>query len=771
MSYNNIRILLIEDDEEDYILLRDMISDIKSMNIELKWVQNLEEALYISNSQHFDVYLVDYRLGEHTGMEFLNEASPQEIEAPIILLTGEDNETIDELAIQEGASDYLVKGELSPALLRRSLWHALDRKKIEKELKNSENRYKELVEKINSIVYVLDKDGIVTYINPVIEKITLFSPAEIIGQKLTRFVYPADLENIEKLFELSKQEQSEVVDFRILTRNKEIRWVRGNANSIFHDGEFQGIRGILQDITSIKQRQEDFTKLYMAIEQTDDIVVITDNLGKIEYVNQSFIKTTGFSFIEVLGKTPAILSSGKHKASFFKNLWETILQGRAFRAEFINRKKNGELFYEEKTITPVIDEFGHITHFIATGKDITAKKKAEKEREKVQRELFQAQKMEIIGRLTGGIAHDFNNMLMAIQGNAQMAMMKNQQNEELQKFLQVIYQTSQRAAHLTNQLLLFSRKDVIEKCQVQINEVIEGVLKMLRRLIRENIEIDLKLSESLNPIKADVSNIEQVIMNLVLNAQDAMPRGGRITIETYQAPAPQLSHKMQADTKNNYVYLKVSDVGVGMSKKIQSKIFEPLFTTKPPGKGTGLGLSVVRRIVDDHQGWIGVESWPGKGTSFSIGFPVVSSKKESPEKTAVDSPIIHGKGEKILIIEDDESVQNLLISALRENGFKPAAYSTVEEAEQFLNRHGKSIKLIITDIILTGKSGLDLLNYIKIKEWEIPIIFSTGYVEQKEVLQGLYDSGYPVLRKPYNLKELLNLVRHMLTKKMDFAMS
>lgn len=337
-----------------------------------------------------------------------------------------------------------------------------------------------------------------------------------------------------------------------------------------------------------RQKAEDaLRKLWGAVEQSADLVIITDRDGVIEYVNPAFEVLTGYSREETIGQTPRMLKSEEQTPEIYKELWQTILSGAVFRGILANRKKNGEIFLAEKTITPLRDAEGKITHFISNDRDIT-------ERRRLETQLQQAQKMDAIGKLAGGVAHDFNNLLMVISAYAELMLDSVAPEHPLRRNVQEIMTASRRAADLTRQLLAFGRKQVQSLQLVDLNWIVEEINKMLPRLIGEDIELIFAPGQNLGKVKADLVQIEQIVMNLAANARDAMPKGGKLTIETANVQLDEdYVQEHSIVPAGDYVLLAVTDSGTGIASEHMAHIFEPFYTTKGEGKGTGLGLATV----------------------------------------------------------------------------------------------------------------------------------------------------------------------------------
>jgi PAS domain S-box-containing protein len=370
-------------------------------------------------------------------------------------------------------------------------------------------------------------------------------------------------------------------------------------------GEPEFFLTVIEDIAERKRAEEALVRLATAVEQAAESIVITDPDGIIQYVNPAFEFTTGYSRDEAIGRHSRLLNSGKQDSTFYADLWATIKRGDVWTGHFINRKKDGTVYEEEATISPVRDSSGNITNFVAVKRDVTKEVGLEKQ-------LIHSQKMEAIGTLAGGIAHDFNNLLTAIVGYSQLAMGKLVQEDPLRSDIVEIEKAGQRAATLTSQLLAFSRKQVLQFKTLDLNALVTDLQKMLKRMIGEDIEIVALLNLELWSVRADPGQLQQVIMNLVVNARDAMPDGGKLTIKTNNVDLDSEYDLAQG----SYVMISISDTGCGMDPETRSHIFEPFFTTKELGRGTGLGLSTVYGIIKQSGGSIRVDSELDHGTTF-----------------------------------------------------------------------------------------------------------------------------------------------------------
>jgi signal transduction histidine kinase len=388
------------------------------------------------------------------------------------------------------------------------------------------------------------------------------------------------------------------------------------------------------------------------------------------------------------------------------------------------------------------------------------RKSVEEEKEKIQAQLYQAQKMEAIGVLAGGIAHDFNNLMTAIQGFTDVLMMKTEESDPSMRALQQIRSSASSAADLTRQMLLFSRKQPMEFSPVQLNKTIENLLKMLHRLIGEDITVGTSLEPELWLTRADIGTLEQVLVNIVINAKEAMPEGGQITIKTANVILDTNSIRSIPEARaGRFIKLTVSDVGIGMDDEILQHIFEPFYTTKDLSKSTGLGLSVVYGIVKQHQGWINVASKPGKGTTFDIYFPAQPIKSTKKQNEEISLAELQGNSKKILLVEDAEGVREFAAMVLGENGYIVYSANTADEALDIFEKENGQFDLVISDVVLPDKSGLKLVEELIHIKPNIPILLSSGYTDQKLQWPVIREKGLRFLQKPYAYMDLLKATK------------
>jgi PAS domain S-box-containing protein len=512
---------------------------------------------------------------------------------------------------------------------------------------------------------------------------------------------------------------------------------------------------MVRDVTSRVLAEETLRKMYVAVEQSPLAVVITDVVGNIEYVNSRFTLMNGYSAEEVMGLNPRVLK-GDTPPDVYNNLWETLKKGSVWEGDFRNRRKDGSLFWEHDIISPINDEFGTITHYMAIKEDIT-------ERRNLEEQLRQSQKMEAVGQLAGGVAHDFNNVMQVIMGNAQLQEMWNQAHGADCRYLEEIFRAVERGASLTRSLLVFSRKQHMEVSCFDLNALVRESQKLVRRLIAEDIEFSMNLQDQELRIKGDAGLVQQILFNLVTNARDAIGGQGHIHISTAAVNVDDAFRQTQGIVApaGRYVQFTISDNGCGIRDDIKSKIFEPFFTTKEVGKGTGLGLAMIHGTVKQMDGFVVVDSQLGAGTAFNIYIPESDTDDNRKEGSNDQQQDMTGNNELLLLVEDEEAVRDSLSHILELFSYRVLLAANADETLALVNKHGLEIRLAILDIILPGMNGTELAARIRTNCPDLPVLFLSGYSDDVLKSKGI-NSVY--LHKPVHPVQLLQQVRNLLDK-------
>jgi PAS domain S-box-containing protein len=513
------------------------------------------------------------------------------------------------------------------------------------------------------------------------------------------------------------------------------------------------------------RRERDFIESVVDTAQT--IVLALDTHGRILRFNRCIEAITGYSARDVLGKPwfETFLPAGDSKR--IQDLFFRAVEGGPLDGKLVNAilDKSGREHLIEWHNTKLFDTSGALIGVLATGQDVTEREKAEQEKERLQIQLHQAQKMESIGRLAGGIAHDFNNLLTPMIGYAEMALMDLSPADPLYSDFQEIHEAAERAKTLTGQLLAFGRRQRLEMKLVDLNNIVAAFEKMIQRIIGEDVEVATVLDPNLANIKGDPSQIQQALMNLSINARDAMPHGGRLSLETANVVLDQAYAKERPGVEPGpHVMLAVSDNGIGMNKETVAKLFEPFFTTKPAGKGTGLGLATVYGIAKQHGGTISVYSEPGHGTTFKIFFPQATDAAQ-PEKPAETKPrAATGKG-AILVVEDDIAVRKLACSILQGHGYTVLEASSSHNALHLAETHDDPIDLLLTDVVMPRVNGKELYRRIAAVRPGIKVLYMSGYTADVIAHHGVLEAEIEFLPKPFTVEGLIGKIAAMLASK------
>lgn len=542
--------------------------------------------------------------------------------------------------------------------------------------------------------------------------------------------------------------------YRIHDKNGGLRQIYSHSR-IQRNSEGVPIRwsGLEWDITERERDQQSLRKLSSAVEQSPSIVIITDTEGRIEYVNPKFCHTTGYSLAEVLGETPGILRSADTPPEDYDAMWREIRDGGEWKGEFKSRRKDGEFYRVLSSITPIKSSAGETMHFLAVQEDVT-------ERRRVEAQLNQANRMESVGRLVSGVAHDFNNLLTAVLGFAELGLASVDEEHPASEHLAQIRGAGESAGELTRQLLAFGRQQILRFEILDINEKARSVEKLLRRTIGEDLELVIQLAPDLRNVKVDPTSIEQVLVNLAVNARDAMPDGGRLTIETANVevreshPADELS-----PPPGSYVVLSVMDTGRGMDDETRSRAFEPFFTTKERGRGTGLGLSTVYGIVKQSDGHISVTSEVDGGTRFDVYLPQTREQVRPASKIGEVGDAKAGP-ETILLVEDDERVRSLVRRVLDARGYQ--VLSAADGAEALEIWHREHCDLLLSDIVMPGISGVELAETLRRQRPGLKVILMSGYADQEVAGEQINTLDTPFIGKPFRPNDLLQKVRAVL---------
>ena len=540
------------------------------------------------------------------------------------------------------------------------------------------------------------------------------------------------------------------------------RWLSVDAVPMLErgSGKPHHVLFIVSDISERMQAEEQIRMLMYSIDVHRDSFYWVDKESRIVYINDATCAELGYSKEELIGKHITFIDPRMSKESL-QRIWNNLKRQGACSFETVHRRKDGSDIPIEVRITYL--RFRGKEYCIGYGRDISERIRAEQERARLEDQIRQAQRMESIGRLAGGLAHDFNNLLTAISGHISLALMDLDPVDPICVNLAEASKATESAASLTQQLLTLSRSPILNPRALNLNELITNTRRMIGRLVGDDIRVTALLKSKSAIIKADPGQIEQIIINLAINASDAMPEGGALTIETRTVQVKEREYSAYPNVKpGKYILLAIKDTGQGMSEESKKHLFEPFYTTKEVGKGTGLGLATVYGAVIKNHGFIDVDSRIGSGTIFRILFPQVDETPLATWKREMDKRDLPKGSETIILVEDEKIVREMTLKLLKRLGYKVIAYSNGEKAILSLQNSVSPIQLLLTDIILPGMNGHTLAKQLTALRPKLKVLFTSGYAENLIARRGIRDQGINFIAKPYSPQDLAKKIREIL---------
>jgi two-component system cell cycle sensor histidine kinase/response regulator CckA len=658
------------------------------------------------------------------------------------------------------------------------LFDITDRKRAEAGIAERERRYNLLLENVPGFVYRCrnDRDWTMEYLSDGCRAVTGYAPEDFIENRTLAYndvILPEWRERVWELWQTSLAERRPCeLEYPIRTAGGEVRWVWERGRGVFDDGgQLLFLEGYIEDITArkdaemaMRQSEEKYRTLF---EQSSQGIYLHDFDGRILDVNEMACRQSGYTRDELLQMTVFDLHPTWSDAVFMPReeilrAWREWPPDHRTRLEAAHRHKDGTV-YPVEVSTGVI-RYGERHLILAIVQDISARKQAEEEREKLRAQLSQVQKMESVGRLAGGVAHDFNNMLTAILGYTELALHSVEPTSPLRHYLEEIRTAGRRSADLTRQLLAFARRQPISPQVLDLNQTVEGMLKLLGRLIGEDIELVWRPGGGLWPVRVDPSQVDQVLANLCVNARDAIGGVGRITIETANVSLDTAWCAGRPDRRpGDYVMLAVSDTGCGMDEATLAMVFEPFFTTKEVGQGTGLGLATVYGIVTQNHGCIDVVSAPGQGTTFRIYLPRHVGAADQPADQPAVEPARRGR-ETILLVEDEPTIVELGRAMLEHLGYAVLIARTPGEALRLARQYSGDIHLLMTDVIMPEMNGRDLAREIEAVRPGLKCLYMSGYAADVIAAHAPSEPATTFLQKPFTLNQLATRLREALAR-------
>ena len=761
MDKKKLKIAIVEDNDGDAVLIKEMLD---YGDVEISHFKDLDSALEDFEFRVYDIALVDLGLpgcvGAEAPMMIMNEYP----NLPVVALTGSDNIRVIQKVLSIGAQDYLIKGKFDKDTLIRSIRYSIERKKVYDNL-NAQKQFSEnIINTAKAVIMVVDRTGRIIRVNEFFRELTGYRPEEAVNKNFIESFVANEYNKKTKEILIRSFTDAPDVSYANLINKKD-------GGSVFVEWHFSILKDKSEQPTALLCIGLDLT---MKIQSENQLKASEELLKRTETIAHvgSWIfnrKTSGFIWSDevynIFGLDPKktvpnynlLLSfiPDDDRDEFDDSFRMSLNSGKTFETIHKIKRKDGTLRTLHQKAEHEKDSSGAIRRTLGMVHDITDQKELEEQ-------LRQSQKMEAIGLLAGGIAHDFNNLLMVILCNSDMIISRLKKDDPMMEEIVEIKKSGQRAAELTRQLLAFSRKQVLKPQITDLNSIVNDLEKMIKRLVGERIEVATILNPGIGMVKADKGQLDQVIMNLVVNARDAMPDGGKITVETQNVTLGNDYIKKYSDVRTgNYVMLAVTDTGTGMSKETVDKIFEPFFTTKGLGKGTGLGLSTVYGIVKQSNGYIFCYSEPGKGTTFKIYLPITEEDGIAGENGIVDISDMKPDGEKIVVIDDEKEIRDVVYRMLSQEGFQVFPAENFDQVMRFFK--DEKIDLLITDVIMPEMNGDEIGQKVLEKYPGTKIIYMSGYTESTIMDFSILDKSKVYLQKPFTRQFLVQNVKEILS--------
>jgi PAS domain S-box-containing protein len=624
----------------------------------------------------------------------------------------------------------------------------------------SEARYRTLVEATAAIVWDCPASGQFDIVQPSWTGFTGQTVEQHKGWGWLNAIHPDDQEKSARAWAAAVQDRGTYrLEQRVRRADGEYRQMSVRAVPIFEpDGAIREWVGIHTDVTDQKRAEENLRLRDRALAVATQGLLITDMQqpdNPSVYVSPGFERMTGYRIEEVLGRNCRFLQGKDTDPATVARLRTAVRDSKPCVVELLNYRKDGTPFWNELSISPVRDTDGRLTHYVGVQSDVTTRRALEEQ-------FRQAQKMDAFGQLAGGVAHDFNNLLTIINGYSDIVFRSLAPDDKLRGFVKEIIKAGERSAALTAQLLAFSRKQVVVLKVLDLNTVVLDTEKMLRRIIGEDIELVTSLADDIGSVRADSGQLEQVLLNLAVNARDAMPQGGKLTIETRNVELGNGYAEFHLNARpGSYVMLAASDTGCGMTEEVKNRIFEPFFTTKGVGEGTGLGLATVFGIVSQADGRLEVYSEVNFGTSFKIYLPRIHKAVKPRIDSFVLDAIPRG-AESILLVEDETGLRGLLHQILSDCGYAVSTAASGIKALQLAQEHPGTFDLIVTDVVMPGMSGRQMVEQLVARYPKVKVIYMSGYTDDAVVRHGILHDQVPYLQKPFLPARLADKVRDVL---------
>jgi PAS domain S-box-containing protein len=750
-----VRVLLVEDDS----LFKEVLQGMLGMDpgsFELELAGTLSAGIERLIAGGIDLVILGLGLPDSEGLTTLFQMRKQIPRVAIIVLTGSDDEAIASQVLEAGAQDYLSKADLDPKLIRHAMRYAIERQRIESALRASEERYRKLFENANDIIYLQDLKGQILSVNKAGARITGYSLDEIRAAGARAPIAPDFIPLVREMTtrKLTGEPQAKY-ELELLAKNGRRVRLEVNSTLIYEEGNPVGVQGIARDISERIKSEEKLREQAELLDAARDAIIVMDLEGRVLFWNRAAEKIYGYSASEMLHSRIADRLDAPNELEW-KEKWQQIravlFEKGEWAGELVNFTKDGRTLTVDCSCSLMRDEAGQAKSMLIIATDVTEKKKLEAQFQKMQR-------MESLGALASGIAHDLNNWLSPILTSIH-TLQQRFTDPNSQKWLSIIRKSAERSRDLVDQVLIFAKGKGGERVVLNTARLVSDVAKIIRETIPRGYTIDIQLGDSLWGVLGDATQLHQVLMNLCLNARDAMPNGGTLTISVSNVLLSEEDVWMVEElSPGNYVQIAVKDTGVGMSQEMIDRIFEPFYTTKKDGLGTGLGLSITLGIVRSHGGIINVTSSVNQGSQFAVLLPGSEIDiNESPP--TLDAGLPSGNGELVLVVDDEEDIREITVATLESCGYRALGAGSGPDALHLCSERQAEVRLVIADLALPNLSEEFFRNqYLQ----KIPIIGTSGLRSQEQAEIARRAGIETMLWKPYTAQQLLHAIEKNLS--------
>jgi len=759
---NNLNILIIEDVPADAELIQYELRKAK-LSFDARCVESEEEFVRALDEQIPDAILSDFSLPQFNALAALEILRERDLQIPFVLVTGSQSEEVAVRCIKKGADDYILKESLKR--LPSALLGAIAKRKAERDrelaeqaLRRSEDYFRTLIENSSDILTILNHKGKILFQSPSIERVLGYRPEELLDKNAFDLMHPNDVQRVLAIFsgDLMKLNSQSPVEYRFRHRDGSWRFLESIGKNLLRDPSIAGIIINSRDVTERKRAEERIHEQAALLDKATDAIMTLNLEGQITFWNSGAERLYGWRADEAVNQLHESALYSKDNAPAFNARSRTLRDGR-WKGELIQMRKDGAELFVESRWTLVPDRDGNPRSMLIINTDITEKKKLEAH-------VLRAQRMESIGTLAGGIAHDLNNVLTPILMSIRV-LREDLPDTGSRRLLDTLESSAQRGANIVQQVLSFARGAEGERALFQIRHPVNEVVKIARETFPPSIIIQDDAPKDLWMIYGESTQVHQVLMNLLVNARDAMPHGGKIRVTAENATIDESYCRMQPDAQpGRYVVLTVADTGTGIPPALVSRIFEPFFTTKPVGKGTGLGLSTALGIVRSHGGFINVYSEVGKGTSFKVHYPAAPDG-ESEEKTPEAPDLQEGNGELILVADDELAIREIIKVTLENHNYHVLAATDGAEAVGALAQHKDDVALVILDMAMPVMDGPAAMRAMRTICPNIPLLAISGRIEYSQTLEDTPEAPVKFLAKPFTTEQLLQVLHMALQSK------